>query len=77
MEAAAAGTAGSSFVTRSFNMEDVAQYVGQYPSSYAAQGALSPDGKGGWYMKKVLFYPCVCVCQCVCVCVCVSVCVCV
>ena len=52
-EAAAAGTAGSAFVTRSFCIDDVAQYVSQYPSSYAAQGALSPDGKGGWYMKKV------------------------
>ena len=53
VEAGAAGTAGSSFVTRSFGMDDVAQYIGQYPHQYAAQGTLSPDGKGGWYMKKV------------------------
>ena len=53
VEAEAAGTAGSSFVTRSFVMDDVAEFIGQYPSQYAAQGALSPDGKGGWYMKKV------------------------
>ena len=53
IDAAAAGTAGSAFLTRSFRMDDVAQFVNQYPSAYAAQGALSPDGKGGWYMKKV------------------------
>lgn len=52
-EAAAAGTGGSAFLKRSFRMDDVAQFVDQYPSAYAAQGTLSPDGKGGWYMKKV------------------------
>jgi hypothetical protein len=34
-------------------MGDLEDHVQHYPTSYAAQGALSPDGKGGWYMKRV------------------------
>ncbi len=41
------------FVVGSFTMLDVQRHASEYPSSYAAQGTQSPDGKGGWYMKKV------------------------
>jgi len=42
-----------SFVTDCFTMSDIERHVEEYPSSYAAQGALSPDGNGGWFMKRV------------------------
>jgi len=42
-----------SFVTDCFTMSDIEKHVEEYPSSYAAQGTLSPDGNGGWFMKRV------------------------
>jgi hypothetical protein len=47
------GEAVQHFVVGSFTMSDVQMHASEYPSSYAAQGTQSPDGKGGWYMKKV------------------------
>jgi hypothetical protein len=47
------GEAVQHFVDGSFTMDDVQRHASEYPSSYAAQGTQSPDGKGGWYMKKV------------------------
>jgi len=41
------------FVTDCFTMSDVERHAAEYPSSYAAQGTLSPDGAGGWFMKRV------------------------
>jgi len=29
-------------------MSDIERHAAEYPSSYAAQGALSPDGNGGF-----------------------------
>ena len=38
----------ASLLTDCFTMSDIERHAAEYPSSYAAQGALSPDGNGGF-----------------------------
>ena len=42
------GKAAEEVLARCFTMADVASHAQEYPSTYAAQGCLAPDGKGGW-----------------------------